>query len=130
VNAANACDSERLIQLATDHGTELMFSTETPEQVFGLPENDALPYETVVRLLAATTGVVNGGDPGNETITWPRVATEEFADSEEAWAEVVSAGLLTQADADAQRADETFGYTGMVIGIDQSGTWRYYSPSD
>jgi len=32
--------------------------------------------------------------------------------------------------ADAQRADETFGYTGMVIGIAEDGTWRYYSPTD
>lgn len=130
VEAALACDSERLIQLATEHGTQLMYTTETPEQVFGLPENDALPYETVVRLLAGTGGVVNGGTAGNETITWPRVSTEEFADSEEAWAEVVTAGLLTQADADAQRADEVGTYTGMVIGIDRSGTWRYYEPTD
>lgn len=130
VEAATACDSDGLIQLATEHDTELMFSTETPEQVFGLPENDALPYETLVRLLAGTTGVANGGEAGNETITWPRVSTEEFRDSDEAWAEVVDAGLLTQAEADAQRADETFGYMGMVIGIDRSGTWRYYSPSE
>jgi hypothetical protein len=130
VEAATACDSKGLIQLATDHDTQLMYGNETPEQVFGLPENDALPYETLVRLLAGTTGVVNGGNAGNETITWPRVSTEEFRDSDEAWAEVVDAGLLTQAEADAQRADETFGYTGMVIGIDQSGTWRYYEPTD
>jgi hypothetical protein len=129
VEAAKACDSDQLIQLATDHGTELMFTTETPEQVFGLPEVDTLPYETVVRLLAGTGGVTNGGDPGNETITWPRVSTPEFADSDDAWAEVVSAGLLTQAEADTQRADETFGYTGWTIGIDRSGTWRYFGPS-
>jgi hypothetical protein len=127
VEAATACDSERLIQLATDHGTELMFTTETPEQVFDLPEADHMPYETLVRLLAGTTGVVNGGGPGNETITWPRVTTEEFADSNEAWAEAVEAGLLTEAEADLQRADETFGYAGMVIGIAEDGTWRYYS---
>ncbi|MDR7382930.1 hypothetical protein [Promicromonospora iranensis] len=129
VDAARACDSERLIQLATDDGTELMFSVETPEQVFGLPENDALPYETIVRLLVGTTGAADGGDPGNETITWPRVATEEFRDSDEAWAEVVESGLLTQAEAEAQRADETFGYTGMTLAIDRAGTWRYYSPA-
>ncbi|PUB24044.1 hypothetical protein C8K30_110188 [Promicromonospora sp. AC04] len=130
VAAAVSCDSDSMIQLATEHGTELMFSTETPEQVFGLPETDALPYETLVRLLTGTSGVVNGGDAGNETITWPRVSTEEFRDSDEAWAEVVESGLLTQAEADAQRADETFGYTGMVIGIAEDGTWRYYSPTD
>ena len=42
----------------------------------------------------------------------------------------MEAGLLTQAEADEQRADETFGYAGMVIGIDQSGTWRYYESSE
>lgn len=129
VEAAKGCDSDQLIQLATDDSTQLMFTAETPEQVFGLPEVDTLPYERVVRLLAGTGGVVNGGDAGNETITWPRVSTEEYRDSDEAWAEVVEAGLLTQAEADTQRADETFGYTGMVIGIDRSGTWRYYEPS-
>jgi hypothetical protein len=127
VDAAVACDSNGLIQLATEHGTELMFTLETPEQVFGLPENDTQPYETLVRLLAGTTGAADGGESGNETITWPRVATEEFADSDDAWDEVVEAGLLTQAEADLQRADETFGYSGMVIAIDRSGTWRYYS---
>ena len=129
VAAAKACDSEQLIELATEHGTQLMFTTETPEQVFGLPEVDTLPYERVVRLLAGTGGVVSGGNAGNGTIVWPRVSTPEFRDSDEAWAEVVSAGLLTQAEADTQRADETFGYTGMVIGIDGSGIWRYYEPS-
>jgi hypothetical protein len=39
----------------------------------------------------------------------------------------VEAGLLTQGEADAQRADETFGYTGMEIAIDQDGNWSYYS---
>ena len=127
VEAALACDSDRMIELATEHSAELMFTTETSEQVFGLPEADHLPYETLVRLLTGTTGAASGGDPGNETIRWPRVSTEEFADSDEAWEEVVEAGLLTQEEADVQRADEMFGYTGMVIGIDRSGTWRYYS---
>ncbi|MFD2797700.1 hypothetical protein ACFS27_29370 [Promicromonospora vindobonensis] len=129
VEAALACDSERLTQLATEHGTELMLGNATPEDTFRLPEDAGVPYETLVRLLAGTSGEVNGGDPGNETITWPRVAVEEFADSNEAWAEAVEAGLLTQADADAQRADE-FGYVGMRIGIAEDGTWRYYSGGD
>ncbi|GHH69264.1 hypothetical protein [Promicromonospora soli] len=130
VDAAVACDSERLIQLATDDSTELMFSVETPEQVFGLPENDALPYETLVRLLAGTRGQTSGGDAGNETVVWPRVATEEFADSDEAWDEVVTAGLATAEQAASWRADEVFGYQGMRIGIAEDGTWRYYSASD
>ena len=56
--------------------------------------------------------------------------TREEIDRDEAWDEAVEAGLLTQAEADAQRADETFGYTGMVIGIAEDGTWRYYEPTD
>ena len=129
VDAALACDSDRLVELATQHGTELQLTLETPEQMFALPDTDTQRYRTLVALLAGTQGAVNGGDPGNETIVWPRVAAQEFRDDDAAWQEVVDAGLLTQEQADAQRAD-TFGYTGMVVGIAQDGTWRYYSPTD
>lgn len=130
VEAALACDSDRLVELASQHGTELMYSLETPEQTFGLPENDTLPYQTLVALLAGTRGHASTDNPGNETVIWPRVAAEEFADSNEAWQEVVQAGLLTAAEADAQRADGVFGYTGMIVSIDESGTWRIYGPTE
>jgi len=131
VLAAEACDSDALIALAEDSETELLSGTETPEQVFALPEGEAKHYRTLVALLANTRGEVVGelvGDAtGTETMVWPRVATEEFADSDEAWQEVVDAGLLTAAEADAQRED---GYRGMRIGMTLDGTWLYYSAGD
>lgn len=130
VEAAEACDSGRLIELANQYGTELMFTTETAEQTFALPDTDTQHYRTLVSLLAGTGGAVSGASDGVPTVVWPRVSTEDFRDSDEAWQEVVEAGLLTQGQADAQRADETFGYTGMTIGIGEDGTWRYYSPSE
>jgi hypothetical protein len=115
------------VQLATQYPTELMVTAEPAEEFFALPEGDAQHYRTLVALLTGTGGAFDGGDTGNRNVVWPRVATEEFRDSAEAWQEVVDAGLLTQEQADAQRADETFGYTGMEIAIDESGAWRYYS---
>jgi hypothetical protein len=126
VEAALACDSDQLIELATQYPTELMF-IETAEQTFALPDTETQHYRTLVALLAGTRGAV---DPDTATVVWPRVSTEEFRDSNEAWQEVVDAGLLTQEQADEQRADETFGYAGMVIGIGDDGTWRYYSADD
>ncbi|MFI2361864.1 hypothetical protein [Promicromonospora sp. NPDC019610] len=127
VDAALACDSDQLMGLANQDGTELMF-TETAEQTFALPDTDSRHYETLVRLLTSTMGVPSGQSGGVPTVVWPQVATEEFRDSAEAWQEVVDAGLLTQEQADAQQADGT--YTGMVVGIGEDGTWRYYSASD
>lgn len=127
VAAALECDSDRLVELATQYPTELMVTGEPAEDFFALPEGDEQHYRTLVALLAGTGGAFNGGDAGNRTVVWPRVVAEEFRDSDEAWQEVVDAGLLTQEQADDARADETFGYTGMRIAIDESGAWRYYS---
>ena len=131
VIAAMDCDSDALIALAKDSETELMSGTETPEQTFALPETDTEHYRTIAALLSDTAGEIVGevtGDvTGDETIVWPRVATEEFRDSDEAWAEVVAAGLLTAEEAEAQRAD---GYQGMRVGIGADSTWQYYSAGD
>jgi hypothetical protein len=127
VEAASSCDSDSLIELANQYSTELLIPAEPAEQVFALPEGDTEHYWTLVALLAGTEGAVTGGDPGNESVVWPRVVAEEFRDSDEAWQEVVEAGLLTADEAQAQRADEVFGYTGMRIAIAEDGRWRYYS---
>ncbi|MEV0949754.1 hypothetical protein [Promicromonospora sp. NPDC050249] len=127
VEAALACDSGRMVELATQYPTELMVTGEPAEQVFALPEGDLQHYRTLVALLAGTGGAFVGGDAGNQNVVWPRVVAEEFRDSDDAWQEVVDAGLATQEQADAQRADELMGYTGMRIAIDESGAWRYYS---
>jgi hypothetical protein len=130
VEAASSCDSAGLIDLANQAGTELMNGTETAEQTFAFPDTDTQHYLTLAALLSGTSGAVAGESGGVPTVVWPRVSTEEFRDSDEAWQEVVDAGLLTQEQADTQRADKTFGYTGMVVGIGEDGTWRYYSASD
>lgn len=122
VEAALACDKDQLVELATQYPTELLITGEPAEQVFALPEDESLHYLTLVGLLAGT----QEADQGGGTFVWPRVATEEFRDSDEAWQEVVDAGVLTPGDADAQRA-EPLGYTGMRIAIDDAGNWRYYS---
>ncbi|WP_423462573.1 hypothetical protein ACO229_20060 [Promicromonospora sp. MS192] len=126
VDAALACDSDQLVELANQHGTELMFGTETAEQTFALPD-DTQHYRTLVALLAGTTGAA---DAETGVVRWPRVVSDEFRDDDAAWDEVVAAGLLTQEQADGQRADETFGYTGMTIAIDPDGTWSYYSADE
>jgi hypothetical protein len=127
--AAMACDSGALIQLAKESGTELMSGTETPEQTFALPESDAKHYRTLIALLTGTAGAYSSGD--GETIVWPRVATEEYADSDEAWDEVVAAGLLTVEEAEDQRADKASGYRGMRIAISATdGNWEYYSAGE
>ncbi|MFI2488377.1 hypothetical protein ACH47X_15800 [Promicromonospora kroppenstedtii] len=122
VDTALACDQDRLVELATEYPTELLIPAQPAEQVFALPEDESLHYLTLVGLLAGTTGT----DQGEGTFVWPRVAADEFRDSDEAWQEVVDAGVLTPGDADAQRA-EGRGYTGMRIAIDSAGNWRYYS---
>ncbi|MFE7504950.1 hypothetical protein [Promicromonospora sp. NPDC057488] len=122
VDAALACDQDRLVELATEYPTELLVPAQPAEQVFALPEDESLHYLTLVGLLAGT----EEADQGGGTFVWPRVATEEFRDSDEAWQEVVDAGVLTPGDADAQRA-EGLGYTGLRIAIDSDGNWRYYS---
>ncbi|PUB24049.1 hypothetical protein C8K30_110193 [Promicromonospora sp. AC04] len=129
VIAAMDCDSDALIALAEDSETELMSGAETPEQTFALPESDAEHYRTLAALLTGTRGgQVSGEEPGSETVVWPGVATPEFADSDEAWQEVVDAGLLTAEEAEAQRTD---GYQGMRIAISATdGTWQYYSAGD
>ncbi|GAA4699614.1 hypothetical protein APR04_003957 [Promicromonospora umidemergens] len=127
VTAAQDCDVDRMVELATQHPTELMVTAEPAEEVFALPEGDEQHYRTLVALLAGTGGAFDGADTANRNVVWPRVATEEFRDSDEAWREVVTAGLLTEEQADAQRADELFGYTGMEVAIDEAGAWRIYA---
>lgn len=128
VVAAMDCDSDALIALAEESETELMSGTETPEQTFALPEDpDAKHYRNLTALLTDTAAAIVDEGRADATVVWPRVATEEFADSNEAWDEVVAAGLLTAAEAEAQRAD---GYQGLRVGMNMAGDWLYYSAGD
>lgn len=126
VIAATACDSEALIALANSSGTEILDGTETPEEAFALPETGTEHYRTLAALLTGTAAQIVGEGMPDATVVWPRVATTAFADSDDAWAEVVAAGLLTAEEADAQRADPD-GYLGMRVSMDMSGRWTDYS---
>lgn len=127
LEAALACDYGELVKLANTAETKLMYPAYVPEVIFALPETDALPYGTLAALLGGTTGGIRveqeEGGPERETVVWPRVALDEFADSDEAWQEVVDAGLLTAEDAEIQRANEASGYQGAIVSIDEDGTW-------
>ncbi|MFD7308265.1 hypothetical protein [Promicromonospora sp. NPDC059942] len=132
VIAAMDCDSDALIALAEESDTELMPGNGTPEQVFALPESGTEHYRTLATLLSDTRGEIVGdvdsGDvTGDDTVVWPRVATEEFRDSDEAWDEVVAAGLVTAEEVEGQRAH---GYQGPRIGIRVDMTWEYYSAGE
>lgn len=124
---AQACNSEALVELAKQHGVELMSGTETPEQVFALPESDPGRYRELAALVSDTTPVIPDGDSPDGVVVWPRVVAEEFYDSNEAWAELVTAGVLTAAEAESQR---TAGYQGPRVGITMDGDWLYYTTGE
>lgn len=127
VIAVMDCDPEALIALAKESGTEILNGTGTPEQVFALPEPDAGRYRELAAVLTDTRAVIVDEGSADATVVWPRVAADEFRDSNEAWAEVVAAGLLTAEEADAQRAG---GYQGVRVGMNMAGDWLYYSVGD
>ncbi|MFI6427998.1 hypothetical protein [Promicromonospora sp. NPDC050880] len=124
VIAAMDCDSDALAELASGYGTELMSGAETPEQAFALPEADPERYRRLAAVLTDTAAVLLDEGTPDATVVWPRVATEEFRDSDDAWAEVVAAGLLTPDEAEAQRAD---GYQGPQVGMNMDGDWLYFT---
>ncbi|MFI9485296.1 hypothetical protein ACIG47_02810 [Promicromonospora sp. NPDC052451] len=121
---AQVCNSEALVALAKQHGVELMSGTQTPEETFALPESDPGRYLRLAALVSNTTPAFPEGGAPDAVVVWPRVVTDEFRDSDEAWAELVTAGVLTQGQADAQRAD---GYHGPRVGITTDGDWLYYT---
>lgn len=53
LDAALACDSDLLIQLATQDQTALSLGITSPEETFGLPESSTQPYATMVELLTS-----------------------------------------------------------------------------
>ncbi|MDR7382927.1 hypothetical protein [Promicromonospora iranensis] len=127
VIAAMDCDIEALVALVKESRTESLDGGGTPEQVFALPEPDAGRYRELAAVLTDTRAVIVDEGSADATVVWPRVAADEFRDSNEAWAEVVAAGLLTAEEADAQRAG---GYQGVRVGMNMAGDWLSYSVGD
>lgn len=125
-DAALACDSRQLIDLATLDQTHLSFGAVTPTQAFGLPEGPEQRYAALVRVLS--TRPVSDTTSGRPLSVWPAVAT--LADDDAAWQEVVDAGLLTATEAQQMRAAGS-GYLGWRVGIDGTeGTWQFMVAGD
>ncbi|MCP2263519.1 hypothetical protein ACFQHV_23135 [Promicromonospora thailandica] len=123
---AQVCDADALAAYARQHGAELMDGAASPEETFALPETDRGRYRALAGLVGGTTPAFSDGG-ADASVTWPRVVTPEFQDSDESWAELVAAGVLTQKEADAQRVT---GYTGPRVGITVSGDWLSYTTGE
>ncbi|XVX20304.1 hypothetical protein ACQP1U_00040 [Actinomycetota bacterium] len=120
--AATSCDSATLIAIAKEGGTRLSFGEVQAEQALAVPDQEER-YAALARVLA-TPG-------GKDQTAWvqPRVATQAGTSQPAAWAEAVSAGLLTQEQAkDAQEFGE--GYMGWRSGITDAGKWQYFVAGD
>lgn len=129
LDAAVRCDEQLLATAAFESGTQLTFGDADPYEFFGLPEDDEQVYSVIVTLLTEVPHAAEGDDATPATFVWPRVHTSDWAEVDEAWQEVVDAGLLTAAEADEQRAAGT-GYLGWRMAISGDGTWRYLVAGD
>ncbi|WP_166845049.1 hypothetical protein [Isoptericola sp. BMS4] len=128
---ALGCDDGALVERARADGTSTNFGGRTPAEFFTLPgaeEHDDV-YSHLAQLVADTRWSASpADDQGPFTYVWPRVATQEWAGSDEAWQEVVDAGLLDAGEAADMRAGG--GYLGWRLGIREDGTWRFFVAGD
>lgn len=125
LDAVTRCDEQLLYTAATESGTNLSFGGATPDEVFALPEDEDQAYGTLARLLARTEGAY---DEASGLYVWPRLQLAANLGSDEAWQEVVDAGILTQELADSMRAAGE--YLGYRLGIAEDGTWQYFVAGD
>ncbi|WP_369370722.1 hypothetical protein AB1046_18315 [Promicromonospora sp. Populi] len=86
-------------------------------EVFGLPETDGrMPYAMVARLLTETEpGAL--AVPGSSQLVWPAVS--QGVENDAAWQEAIDAGVVTEEQAAADRAEGT--YTGWRLQISFGG---------
>lgn len=129
LDAALRCDEQLLATAAFESDARLTFGDADPYEFFGLPEDDQQVYAVIATLLAELPYAAEADDATPATFVWPRVHTGDWAESDEAWQEVVDAGLLTQAEADEQRAAGS-GHLGWRLGISGDGTWMYLVAGD
>ncbi|MCF4119580.1 hypothetical protein L1785_01130 [Antribacter sp. KLBMP9083] len=125
LDAATRCDEQLLYTAATESATNLSFGDQTPDEVFALPEDEDQAYGTLARLLARTEGAY---DEASGLYVWPRLQLAANLGSDEAWREVVDAGILTQELADTMRGSGE--YHGYRVGIAEDGTWQYFVAGD
>jgi hypothetical protein len=130
--AALACDDEALVAMSTEDDTFLSYGgTEGPE-FWTLP--DAEQYENVYAKLALlitdTRWIADPpSDQGPYTYTWPRVHSQEWSESDEAWREVVDAGVVSEEYAEEMRLLHGQ-YLGYRLGIHEDGTWQFFVAGD
>lgn len=128
LDAALRCDEQLLATAASESNTTLSFGDVDPYEFFGLPDDEE-EYATIVTLLTELPHAAEADDSRPGIFVWPRVATGDWADADEAWQEVVDAGLVTQQQADEMRAAGS-GYMGWRIGIRGDGNWMYFVAGD
>lgn len=129
LDAALRCDEQLLATAAAESDTTLTFGGADPYEFFGLPDDDPRIYEIIVTLLTQTPYAAEADDSVPATFAWPRVHTGDWADADEAWQEVVDAGLLTADEAADMRAGGS-GYLGWRLGISGDGTWLFLVAGD
>lgn len=129
LDAALRCDEQLLATAAFESGTTLTFGEADPYEFFGLPEQDEEIYAIIATLLTETPYAAEADDATPATFVWPRVHTSDWVDADQAWQEVVDAGLLTAAEADEMRAAGT-GYLGWRLGITGEGDWQFFVAGD
>jgi hypothetical protein len=129
LDAAVRCDEPLLVTAATESDTQILFGNADASTFFGLPEDDEQVYGVIATLLTEVPYAAQADDSTPATFVWPRVATGDRAEADEAWQEVVDAGLLTQTEADEQRAAGS-GYLGWRIGITGDGDWQFLTAGD
>lgn len=127
LDAALRCDEQLLATAAAESDTTLTFGEADPYEFFGLPDDGI--YATIVTLLTEVPYSAEPDDSTPHTFVWPRVATTEWDHDDQAWQEVVDAGLLTADEADAQR-EAGAGYLGWRIGLRGDGTWMFLVSGD
>lgn len=129
LDGALRCDEQMLATAAAESDTTLTFGEVDPYEFFGLPDDDPQIYAVIVTLLTRTPYAAEADDATPATFVWPRVHTGDWADADEAWQEVVEAGLLTADEAAEMRAAGT-GYLGWRLGISGDGTWQFLVAGD
>lgn len=128
LDAALRCDEQLLATAASENNTTLTYGDTDPYEFFGLPDDEG-EYATMVTLLTELPHAAEADDARPGRFVWPRVATGDWADSDQAWQEVVDAGLITQQQADQMRAAGS-GYMGWRIGIRGDGNWMFFVAGD
>ena len=119
------CDAASLTKRAQHDKTRLSFGIVTPKDFFALGEKEVRYRYLVDALVKARPGY----EKISHSYVWPRVAAGEAYQERAAWDEAVAAGLLTKAQADQMRRQDS-GYLGWRISVSERGTWEFFIAGD